>query len=125
MSFARAERLARRLRRKRRASVKFTDLARENRWVAWRLVWGKKKNGDEGKPRKVPYDPKTGRWAKVPTDPSTYSTRENAIDRAGQLAGELRHECKQRKIKIASHMGSGHGIVLGRLSDGRHILGSD
>ena len=94
--------------------------------MAWRLVFGKKKkNGEEGAPRKVLYNPRTGSWAKVPTDPRTYGTRENAEARAGSLAAEFLRECKRRKITINSTKGSGFGIVLGELSDGRFLVGID
>jgi hypothetical protein len=83
------------------------DLADDPRWVAWREEMRRRKDGTE-KETKIPYDPHSGRQAKIPTDPSTWNTRDKAERRWEQLDGR-----------------GGIGIVLGDLGDGYHLLGID
>jgi putative DNA primase/helicase len=99
-------------------------LANAQRWVGWRLVWDRKR--PDAPPRKIPYDPRTGRWARVPTDPQTYSNREAAEARKNALAVELLRECQHRNYKLPSPgAGCGIGLVLGQLDDGRYVVGID
>jgi hypothetical protein len=102
------------------ARVDAKVLANTSRWVAWRLVWDRER--PEAPPRKIPYDPRTGSWARVPTDPKTYSNREAAEARADALMCELVREGRQLRHPGA---GSGIGLVLGELDDGRYLLGTD
>jgi primase-polymerase (primpol)-like protein len=60
------------------------DLADERIWVAWREENRRRKDGTKY-PTKIPYDPRTRRQAEIPTNPSTWSTREDAKDRWEQL----------------------------------------
>jgi RecA-family ATPase len=102
------------------ARVDVKALVNASRWVAWRLVWDPKR--PESPPRKIPYDPRTGRWARVPTDPKTYSDRDAAEARKDALMCELVREGRQLPHPGA---GVGIGLVLGQLDDGRYLLGTD
>jgi putative DNA primase/helicase len=75
------------------------DLAHSPIWVAWRA---ERRNG---KPTKVPYDPRTGRRAAA-DDPATWATRRDAENWA------------------ATHGGAGIGVVLCPI-DGAHLAGVD
>ena len=103
-----------------RERVSAETLANAQCWVAWRLVWDNKR--PDAPPRKIPYDPRIGRWARVPTDPQTYSVREAAEARKDALACELVREGRQLPRPGA---GCGIGLVLGQLDDGRYLLGTD
>jgi hypothetical protein len=103
-----------------RGPVSAEALADAPRWVAWRLVWDRKR--PNAPPRKIPYDPGTGSWARVPTDPKTYADRTAAEARADALAVELLREGRQLPRPSA---GSGIGLVLGQLDDGPYLLGID
>ena len=64
----------------------------------------------QSKPKKVPKNPTTGRNAQVPTDPTTYGTRDDA-------------EARWQKIKAKGNgVTGGTGIVLGKLPDGSYFL---
>src|SRR5262245_29995664 len=54
--------------------ISLNDFAEIPIWVTW-----KEKPTRSGKPTKVPINPATGHNAKVPTDPTTYGTRADAI----------------------------------------------
>jgi putative DNA primase/helicase len=56
------------------------ELKRRRQWVSWRL---ERRNG---KPTKVPYDSRTGRYAKS-TDSDTWTTFEAAIDALDRSGG--------------------------------------
>ena len=59
-------------------------LATMRRWVAWREETRTRVNGTEFT-TKIPYDPRSNRLARIPTDPSTYGTRAQAERRWCQL----------------------------------------
>jgi putative DNA primase/helicase len=80
------------------------------RWVAWRVEIKLGKNGKE-RTEKVPYDPSSDRQARVPTDPRTWGTRDEAEERCRDLLGH-------------DDVG-GVGIVLGQLDDGTLLMGID
>ena len=58
-------------------SYRLADFATVPRWVAWRQEERKNQDGSAFK-TKIPYDPNTGKAARIPTDPTTYGTREQA-----------------------------------------------
>ena len=60
------------------------ELAERPYWVAWREEERESQNG-EIKTTKIPYDPRLGRKARIPTDPSTWNTFERAERRASSL----------------------------------------
>jgi putative DNA primase/helicase len=93
------------------AAPTLDDFAALPRWVAWRQEWRQNKNG-EWHPTKIPFDPKVEQQARVPTDPSTWGTREQA-----EAAWHGRYEDGQTL--------GGIGIVLGKLDDGRLLMGID
>jgi AAA domain len=84
------------------------DLADTPRWVTWRQ---EERQNKEGKTIKVklPYNPNTGRSAKIPTDPSTYGTRE---------------EAERRWSRLDDDSPGGVGIVLGAIG-GITLMGID
>jgi hypothetical protein len=84
------------------------DLANLPRWVAWREETRRNADGKEVK-RKIPHDPGGG-LARIPTDSSTWSTRERA---------------ERRWEQLDDGRPGGVGIVLGNLGDGTHLLGVD
>ena len=72
--------------------ITLTDLSEQKIWVAW-----KKQLNKQGKPTKIPKDPATGDNAKVPSDPNTYGTLDDAITCSKAMRGK-----------------GGVGVVLGR-----------
>ncbi len=86
------------------------DLAEAKRWVTWRVETRVNADGTEVK-TKVPYDPQRGSKAEIPSNPSTWGTRERA-------------ERRWSKMDNGSCPG-GVGIVLGDLGTGYHLLGID
>jgi hypothetical protein len=80
------------------------DLADIPIWVAWR------EEKKDGKPTKVPKNPRTGGNALVPTDPRTYGARAVAERRAQQI---------QKTAK------GGIGVVLSPLPNGQHLTAID
>ena len=51
-------------------------------WVCWRLL----PDAERGKPRKVPYDPRTGKAA-ASNDPATWCDFDTAVSAAGDYNG--------------------------------------
>jgi len=82
------------------------DLAEQLRWVTWREEMQPTKNG----PTKLPYDPATGRLARIPSEPATWNTRAKAERLWQQLDDGSR---------------GGIGIVLGDLDDKTILMGID
>jgi hypothetical protein len=72
-------------------TITLADLSEQKIWVAWEEQFNK-----QGKLTKIPKDPATGDNAKVPSDPSTYGTLDDAI------------KCSKALRK------GGIGVVLGR-----------
>jgi hypothetical protein len=86
------------------------DLADAPRWVAWQEEIRERADGSTFK-TKIPYDPSTGAQARIPTDPTSWSTRAHAERRWSRLDnGERR---------------GGVGIVLGDLGNGYTLMGID
>jgi hypothetical protein len=79
------------------------DFNNFRRWVAWEEVEG----------RKVPKDPANGRYAEVPTNPSTWGTRQEAVHRW------------QRIERANGAVVGGIGFVLGKIGLGITIAGID
>jgi hypothetical protein len=85
------------------------DLYDWPRWVAWREESRRTKNG-QTKRTKVPYA-SPGRRAEIPTNPTTWTTRDGA------------ERCWQR-FENGRTVG-GVGVVLGDLGNGWHLWGID
>jgi primase-polymerase (primpol)-like protein len=64
--------------------VSLDDLASVPRWVAWREEQRTTSDGAT-KRTKVPYSPHTGRMARIPTDPTSWGSREQAARRWTQM----------------------------------------
>jgi hypothetical protein len=92
-------------------TITLADLADAPRWVAWRQELRRNKDGEQVK-TKIPYDPRTGRLARIPTEPSTWNTRAKA-------------EWRWQRLHDAEHEVGGVGIVLGELEDGDYLMGID
>jgi hypothetical protein len=84
-------------------TIALADLSEQKIWVAW-----KERLNKQGKPTKIPKDPATGDNAKVPSDPSTYGTLDDAIKCTKALRGK-----------------GGVGVVLGPIDNERHLVGID
>jgi putative DNA primase/helicase len=84
-------------------SITLSDLAEEKVWIAW-----KEQPNKQGKLTKIPKDPATGDNAKVPSDPTTYGTLDDAIKCRKTMNGK-----------------GGVGVVLGAIGNGRHLVGID
>ena len=83
------------------------DLSVFRHWVAWQV------ETEKGKPRKIPINPANGRRAEVPTNPSTWSNRQQA-------------ERRWHGIEHAnSAMVGGIGFVLGDIGFGVAVAGID
>jgi hypothetical protein len=95
---------------KRAKACTLAELAALPRWVAWREDQIEANDGSK-KRTKVPYDPHTRYKARIPTEPATWGTREQAERRCRSL---LRRDDK-----------GGVGIVLGELDDGSMLMGID
>ena len=93
------------------AEITLDDFAALSRWVTWREERRQNKKG-EWYLTKIPYDPNRNQQARIPTDPSTWGTREEA-----ERAWRERYDDGQSR--------GGVGIVLGDLDDGRLLMGSD
>jgi hypothetical protein len=85
-------------------SLRLDDFADAKTWVAWR------EGMRDGQMTKIPYDPHTGRWAEVPTNPETWGTLEQAQSRWSQLNDGRK---------------GGVGLVLGEIDPGNIVLGID
>jgi putative DNA primase/helicase len=85
------------------------DLASSPRWVAWREEERTTSDGAT-KRTKVPYSPHSGRMARIPTDPTSWGTREQAAHRWAQMDD--------------GRCPGGIGIVLGDI-DGDCVWGID
>ena len=83
--------------------ITLADLAGQKIWVAWKEQLNK-----QGKPTKVPKDPATGDNAKVPSDPNTYGTLDDAITCSKAMRGK-----------------GGVGVVLGSIGNEHHLVGID
>ena len=81
--------------------ITLADLAEQKIWVAWKEQLNK-----QGKPTKVPKDPATGDNAKVPSDPNTYGTLDDAITCSKAMRGK-----------------GGVGVVLGSIGNEHHLVG--
>jgi hypothetical protein len=90
-------------------AISLEDLAGKQQWVAWREEIRTARDGTE-KRTKIPYDPRTGCRARVPTDASTWGTRERA---------------ERRWRQLNDGRPGGVGIVLGELDDGPILMGID
>jgi hypothetical protein len=86
-----------------RTTYTLNSFSKNNKWVAW-----KEQPNKQGKPTKVPKNPHSGDDARIPTDPSTYGTLDDAI------------ACK----KMINGNG-GVGIVLGSVNNDYHLVGID
>ena len=84
-------------------TITLADLSEQKIWVAW-----KKQLNKQGKLTKIPKDPATGDNAKVPSDPSTYGTPDDAITCSEAMRGK-----------------GGVGIVLGPIDNEHHLAGID
>jgi hypothetical protein len=86
------------------------DLAVLPRWVAWREEIRINKERKEYK-AKIPYDPNTHQQARIPTEPSTWGSRDQA----------------ERRCRSLLHRNAvgGVGIVLGEFDDGTLLMGID
>jgi hypothetical protein len=86
-----------------RSGDEFTlvDLADKPLWVGWKI--GVRQKGD--KETKIPFDPKSGRWAKS-DDAATWGTRQQAQEWARKSAGDV-------------------GIELADIGGGLHLAGID
>ena len=84
-------------------TITLTDLSEQKIWVAWKEQLNK-----QGKLTKIPKDPATGDNAKVPSDPSTYGTLDDAIKCSEAMRGK-----------------GGVGIVLGPIDNEHHLVGID
>jgi primase-polymerase (primpol)-like protein len=84
-------------------SITLSDLAEEKVWVAW-----KEQPNKQGKLTKIPKDPATGDNAKVPSDPTTYGTLDDAIKCSKAMRGK-----------------GGIGVVLGAIDNEHHLVGID
>ena len=84
------------------------DLAVLPRWVAWREEIRINKERKEYK-AKIPYDPNTHQQARIPTEPSTWGSRDQAERRCRSL---LHHR----------NAVGGVGIVLGEFDDGTLLI---
>ena len=82
------------------AALTLAALAPRPLWVGWR------KETRDGRPTKVPYDPRTGARAKS-TDPATWATRDEA------------------EFWAVRERGDGVGLVLSRLDDDTFLCGID
>jgi putative DNA primase/helicase len=85
------------------AAITLHDLSDQKIWVAW-----KEQPNKQGKLTKIPKDPTTGDNAKVPTDPNTYGTLDDAITCSKAMPGK-----------------GGVGVVLGAIGNGCHLVGID
>ena len=83
--------------------ITLNDLSEQKIWVTWKEQLNK-----QGKPTKIPKDPATGDNAKVPSDPSTYGTLDDAITCGKAMRGK-----------------GGVGVVLGAIDNGCHLVGID
>jgi putative DNA primase/helicase len=86
-----------------RTNITLASLSTNNQWVAW-----KEQSNKQGKPTKVPKNPHSGDDARIPTDPSTYGTLDEAIARKQMINGI-----------------GGVGIVLGSVNNDYHLVGID
>ena len=84
-------------------TITLADLSEQKIWVAWKEQLNK-----QGKLTKIPKDPATGDNAKVPSDPSTYGTLDDAITCSEAMRGK-----------------GGVGIVLGPIDNEHHLVGID
>ena len=84
-------------------TITLADLSEQKIWVAWKEQLNK-----QGKLTKIPKDPATGDNAKVPSDPSTYGTLDDAIKCSEAMRGK-----------------GGVGIVLGPIDNEHHLVGID
>jgi hypothetical protein len=87
-----------------------SSLADLPRWVAWREEQRARQDGTMYQ-TKIPYDPNTRGPAQIPTQPSTWGTRDNA-------------ERRWERLNNGRDKG-GIGLVLGDLGNGSHLLGID
>ena len=83
--------------------ISLNDLAENRSWVAWA-----EERTQNGMTTKVPKNPYTGYNARVPTDPSTYGTRAEAISCRKKINGN-----------------GGIGIVLDSIGNDFHQVGID
>jgi primase-polymerase (primpol)-like protein len=67
-----------------KTDVTLDDLASAPRWVAWREEERTNRNGTT-KPTKIPYDPRTGGRARIPTHLQDCGTREQTARRWAQM----------------------------------------
>jgi hypothetical protein len=86
-----------------RTTYTLNSFSKDNKWVAW-----KEQPNKQGKPTKVPKNPHSGDDARIPTDPSTYGTLDEAIARKQMINGI-----------------GGVGIVLGSVNNDYHLVGID
>ena len=84
-------------------TITLADLSEQKIWVAWKEQLNK-----QGKLTKIPKDPATGDNAKVPSDPSTYGTLDDALKCSEAMRGK-----------------GGVGIVLGPIDNEHHLVGID
>ena len=84
-------------------TITLADLSEQKIWVAWKEQLNK-----QGKLTKIPKIPAIGDNAKVPSDPSTYGTLDDAITCSEATRGK-----------------GGIGIVLGPIDNERHLVGID
>jgi hypothetical protein len=85
------------------------DFATQARWVAWREEERRRQDGTVTK-TKIPYDPNRDQQARIPTEPATWGTREQA---------------EQRWLQLNHNGRGGVGLVLGALPDGTLLMGID
>ena len=84
-------------------------LAEAPRWVAWREEEVRRQDGSKLK-SKLPYNPHSGRKARIPSDPTTWGSRAQA---------------EQRWAKLDDGRRGGIGIVLGDLDPDHLLIGID
>jgi AAA domain len=94
-----------------RQAPTLADLADSKRWVVW---CEEEKTRTDGSTylTKIPYDPNSNGQARVPTEPSTWGTREQAEQRWDEL-------------RRSDDDNGGVGIVLGELAGGNLLMGID
>src|SRR5262245_6239065 len=85
------------------------DFNHVSRWVAWREEERTRQDGSKFK-TKIPYDPNSLRHARIPTDPSTYGSRDQA---------------ERRWNRLDDGRPGGVGIVLGELDSETALMGID
>jgi hypothetical protein len=90
--------------------ITLADLANLSRWVAWRQETKRRADGSTFK-TKIPYDPNSDQQARIPTEPSSWGTRDQA-------------EVRCRTLLRRGDVG-GVGIVLGQFDDDTLLMGID